>query len=212
MCRRSSRAAARSRRSAVAALLALALPAGCGGDGSAPLSRDGVIARDLRDGGLVLVMRHARTEQTTDEVEVLGDCSRQRNLSEEGRRQAAAVGEAVRGAGIPVGEVRASPMCRTRETAELAFPGEVEIDRTLVSPGVVGTLEDDERRIGALKALASAPPEEGNLLLVTHTGNIGGAFGTATVQEGDVLVVRPAPGGGEPLRVVAPEDWRELGG
>jgi len=171
-----------------------------------------VIARQLHDGGLVLVMRHAKTEQTTDRVEVLGDCERQRNLSAEGREQAAAVGEAIRDAGIPIGEVRASPMCRTRETAELAFPGAVEVDRMLVSPGVVGTMADDERRIDELQELASRTPEEGNLLLVTHTGNIGGAFGEATVQEGDVLVLRPQPDGAEPLRVVAPEEWPELAG
>jgi phosphohistidine phosphatase SixA len=193
-------------------LAALALVAGCGDEEAQTTTREGVIARQLHEGGLLLVMRHARTEQTTDEVEVLGDCERQRNLAAEGREQAAAVGEAIRDAGIPVGEVRTSPMCRTRETAELAFPGQVEIDRTLVSPGVVGTIEDDERRADALKALASAPPPEGNLLLVTHTGNIGGAFGEATVQEGDVLVVRPGPGGGEPLRVVAPDEWAALAG
>ena len=212
MSPRNCRAAVRWRRSA-ALLLAVTVVAGCGGDDTAPPgTRDAVIARQLHDGGLVLVMRHARTEQTTDEVEVLGDCERQRNLSADGREQAAAVGDAIRAAGIPVGEVRASPMCRARETAELAFPGEVEVDRVLVSPGVVGTLSDDERRIDKLKALASRTPDEGNLLLVTHTGNIGGAFGEATVQEGDVLVLRPAAKGAEPLRIVAPEQWPQLAG
>jgi phosphohistidine phosphatase SixA len=211
MSPRNFRAPVRWRRSLP--LLAVALIAGCGdGDGSQTTTRDGVIARQLHAGGLVLVMRHAKTDQTTDRVEVLGDCDRQRNLSAEGREQAAAVGDAIRAAGIPVGEVRASPLCRARETAELAFPGEVAVDRMLVSPGVVGTMADDERRIAALEALASRTPEEGNLLLVTHTGNIGGAFGAATVQEGDVLVLRPRPGGAEPLRIVAPGQWPELAG
>ena len=41
--------------------------------------------------------------------------------------------------------------------------------------------------------------------LVTHTGNIGGAF-DQSVGEGDVLVVR----GDEQLGIVKPGDWQRL--
>jgi phosphohistidine phosphatase SixA len=47
--------------------------------------------------------------------------ARQRNLTDGGRADARAIGAAIRSLGIPIGEVLASPFCRTRETAELIF-------------------------------------------------------------------------------------------
>ncbi len=67
----------------------------------------------VRDGGHVLVMRHATTEQTTDEAgQVIGDCSTQRNLSAQGREQARTMGAAMRALRVPVGDLRASALCR----------------------------------------------------------------------------------------------------
>jgi phosphohistidine phosphatase SixA len=152
---------------------------------------------------VVLVMRHAKTETATDEVEVLGDCSQQRNLSAEGREQARAIGRDVRALGVPVDAVLASPLCRAKETAELAF-GRAKVDRVLVSPGVTGTVEDDDRRIAELKRMTTAPPGSATVL-VTHTGNIGGAF-DQSVEEGDILVLR----GERLLGIVQPADWARL--
>jgi phosphohistidine phosphatase SixA len=189
---------------ALIALLAVLVLAGCGGDEAPALTgTETALAKALREGGVVLVMRHAKTETATDEVEVLGDCTEQRNLSDDGRAQARKLGRDIRALGVPVREVRASPMCRTRETAELAF-GRVTTDRTLITPGVVGTAEDDDRRIARLRTMTTAPPGTATVL-VTHTGNIGGAFGDS-VEEGDVLVVR----GERELGVVRPGDWARL--
>ena len=193
---------------AVVALLALLALSGCGGDsaergGAAPSGKDVALARALEAGGVALVMRHAKTETATDEVEVLGDCSRQRNLSDAGREQARRIGRAVEELGVPIGKVLASPLCRAKETADIAF-GDSEVSRVLVSPGVTGTIEDDDRRIRRLRVLADA--RAGSVkVLVTHTGNIGGAFGES-VEEGDMLVVRD----GKVLGVVGPGDWRRL--
>jgi hypothetical protein len=162
---------------ALLALLAVLALAGCGGDDEPQLTgKERLIATALRDGGVVLVMRHAKTETATDETEVLGDCSQQRNLSEEGREQARAIGRDVKALGVPVDEV-------------------------LVSPGVTGTVEDDDRRIAQLKRMTSAPAGEVTVL-VTHTGNIGGAF-DQSVEEGDMLAFRD----GQLLGVVKPGDW-----
>ena len=192
-------------RRALPFLLTLVVLAGCGDDDDASSSgtKDAALARALANGGVVLVMRHAKTETATDEVEVLGDCSRQRNLSDEGREQAQAIGRDVEALGVPVDEVRASPLCRAKETAEIAF-GRAEVDRTLVSPGVTGTVADDDRRIRRLRRMTSAPPGSA-IVLVTHTGNIGGAF-EQSVEEGDMLVYRD----GRRLGVVGPDDWRRL--
>jgi hypothetical protein len=183
------------------ALLAVLALAGCGGEDEPQLTgREQLLATALQEGGVVLVMRHTKTETATDEVEVLGDCGKQRNLSAEGREQAQQIGRDVKALGVRVAEVRASPLCRAKETADLAF-GDSTVDRVLVSPGVTGTIEDDDRRIARLKRMTSAPPGEVTVL-VTHTGNIGGAF-DQSVEEGDALVFRD----GHLLGVVRPSDW-----
>ena len=51
----------------------------------------------------------------------LEDCSTQRNLSAEGRRQAQAIGEQFRARQIPVEQVLSSRWCRALDTARLAF-------------------------------------------------------------------------------------------
>jgi len=178
---------------------------GCGGDDE-PASAPPRILTALQQGGLVLVFRHAQTEMTTDRQEFLRSCSLQRNLSEAGRRQARAIGAAIRALSIPIDEVRASPMCRARETAELAF-GHVRTNRDLVSPGVIGTAAGDERRANTLRALAERPPPAGkNTVLVTHTGNIGAAFGES-VLEGEMLAYAA---GARLVGRVRPEDWPRL--
>jgi len=190
-------------RRALTCLLALIVLAGCGDDAPEATTREKALADAIAQGGVVLVMRHAITETTTDRVEVLGDCAQQRNLNAEGREQARRIGRDIEALGVPVNDVRASPLCRAKETAELAF-GRTEIDRTLVSPGVTGTAADDERRIRKLRAMTT-PPAGSATVLVTHTGNIGGAF-DQSVQEGDTLVFRD----GKLLGIVTAGDWKRL--
>ncbi|MGC5198741.1 histidine phosphatase family protein, partial [Aphanothece microscopica] len=77
----------------------------------------------LREGGLVL-FRHAIAPGGGDPAGMrLGDCATQRNLDAEGRAQARRIGDAFRAQAAPVGAVLTSRWCRTRETADLAFPG-----------------------------------------------------------------------------------------
>jgi broad specificity phosphatase PhoE len=178
----------------VAVLLTMLV--GCGGDDEPPL------ADDLRDGGHVLVFRHAATHTRVDQQEFLRSCAEQRNLSVAGREQAREIGAAMRELDIPIGEVRTSPMCRTHDTAVLAF-GRATIDGDLVSPGVVGTLEDDERREQALREMVETPPSDGtNTVLVTHTGNIGAALGESIV-EGGML----AYADGRLVGRIPPDEW-----
>ena len=73
---------------------------------------------DLRNGGYIVYLRHAETETALEAVvRDLGDCSRQRNLNEHGRRQAVAIGAKLREQRIGVGTLEASPFCRARQTA-----------------------------------------------------------------------------------------------
>ena len=192
----------------VAVLLASAaslLAAGCGAaddQPSAPATKP--LVRSLQTGGLTLLMRHALTDAAINQRELLRSCATQRNLTVAGREQARAIGRAIRRLRIPIGQVRASPLCRTRDTARLAF-GRVTLDRMLVSPGVVGTDADDRRRARALRAVVRRPPQAGeNTVLVTHSPLIRAASGEETVAEGEILVLG---GGGRIVGRVKAEQW-----
>jgi phosphohistidine phosphatase SixA len=190
-------------------LAALALVAGCGGDDEGEQRATGAdpLVERLREGGLTLVIRHANADENITRQELLRSCAYQRNLTERGREQARAIGRGMRALEVPVGEVRASPMCRTRDTARLAF-GRVTLDRDLITPGIIGTEAGDVRRGKELRELAEQPPQPGeNRVLVTHTGNIGAAFGEETVQEGETLVYAQ---GAELAGQVRAEEWARL--
>src|SRR5918992_1485576 len=110
----------------------------------------------LRRGGYVLALRHAATDfSMSDTTRDLRDCSRQRNLSAEGRRQARSIGSAFRRLGIPVGVVLASPYCRTRETARLAF-GRARSSRDLLSARFLASRAAREGQPERLRRLLAA--------------------------------------------------------
>ncbi|MDH3221137.1 MAG: histidine phosphatase family protein, partial [Gammaproteobacteria bacterium] len=79
----------------------------------------------LRNGGYNIYFRHVATDWSrSDDLRQAGDwldCdpARMRQLSDAGRADARAIGAGMRGLGVPVGEVLASPYCRTMETARL---------------------------------------------------------------------------------------------
>ena len=127
--------------------------------------------RLLGRGGHVVLIRHALAPGFGDPATfTLGDCATQRNLSEEGRRQARAIGHALRAQGIPIEGVFSSQWCRCRETAELAFGAFRE------HPALNSFFERPELKTAqtrAMKALLDEHrPAAGNLILVTHQVNI----------------------------------------
>lgn len=78
----------------------------------------------LADGGIAILLRHAQTEPGVGDPPGfrIGDCSTQRNLSAEGRRQAERIGAAFAARGVRVDAVLSSQWCRCLDTARLAFP------------------------------------------------------------------------------------------
>jgi hypothetical protein len=77
----------------------------------------------LKAPGSIVLFRHALAPGGGDPPGFkAGDCSTQRNLSDEGRVQAQRIGQTLRERGIPVQAVWHSEWCRTRDTAQLAFP------------------------------------------------------------------------------------------
>ncbi|MEP6996671.1 MAG: histidine phosphatase family protein [Betaproteobacteria bacterium] len=164
----------------------------------------------LRAGGLILYFRHTSTDfgQNDDQMSGYEDCARQRNLTDRGRDEARAIGAAIRRLRIPVGDVLASPFCRTRETAQLIF------GRLRVDAAVRGGPASDEAsdRYTALRQLLSTPPPPGTVLAIASHGNpFRAVAGAPYLGEGEAAVIRPLGASG--FRVVAriPKDgWTAL--
>lgn len=175
-----------------AAALMTLVAAACG----APTETTSPLVAGLRDGGHVLVLRHTATDSGVDTTDDPTDCERQRNLSSDGRADAEAIGRALEHLSIPTGDVRASPMCRTMDTARLAF-GDAEADERLLQsadPAGVRMLLDD------------ATSSDGNRVLVGHQGSILEATGV-DLEEGELAVFGP---GGELIATLTVEDWDKL--
>jgi phosphohistidine phosphatase SixA len=77
----------------------------------------------LRAGGCAVLLRHAQTEPGIGDPPNFrpDQCSTQRNLSAEGRSQAARIGQWFTAQGLRASSVQSSAWCRCKDTAELAF-------------------------------------------------------------------------------------------
>ena len=158
---------------------------------------DQALVDALRNGGHVIYFRHARTEWSQhDQVTGPGDWTscdpaRMRQLSDEGRRRARAVGQAMRELGIPVGAVYSSPYCRCVETAELLDLGPVTTTRDILNARAAEYIGGrDTLRRTARSRLATRPPEGTNTVLVAH-GNVFLLAAGERPPEGGAAIVRP---------------------
>jgi phosphohistidine phosphatase SixA len=166
----------------------------------------------LRRGGNVIFLRHAATDssQTDSDTPDLQNCQAQRNLTEQGRADARAIGRAVVTLQISVGQVLASPYCRTLETARLAF-GRAEPTRDLLPTVAAADDAAREALVSGLQRLLGEPPAAGvNTILVSHQFSLQDAAGV-TVEEGEAAVFEPRGAGQfRLLGRVPPEDWTTL--
>lgn len=164
----------------------------------------------LQQGGYVIFFRHAATyrSQLDTDQQNLENCQTQRNLNEAGQAQARTIGEAFRQAQIPVGTILASPYCRTRDTAQLAF-GRVELSQDLIGPYADDA--DEAELAQKLRSLLAMPPGEGtNTILVGHSPNLLAATGLSIV-EGEAAIYAPGREGEFTLiGRVLPEAWTVL--
>jgi broad specificity phosphatase PhoE len=152
----------------------------------------------LREGGNVVLMRHARTEPGVGDPPDfrLGECATQRKLSAEGREQARRIGEAFQRETIRLDEVRSSAWCRCVDTAQLAFGRQVVWPPINSFFGSASAREAQTREVLAAARALRAPT---NWMLVTHQVNITALTGEYLAM-GEVFVTRPE---GERLRVLA---------
>jgi phosphohistidine phosphatase SixA len=146
----------------------------------------------LKAPGSIVLFRHALAPGVGDPPGFkIGDCTTQRNLSDEGKTQAARIGQALRQRGVKVQAVWHSAWCRARDTAELAFP-DLRESAYRAEPAFNSFFSD--RGVAAAQTTAArklllAWPGPGTLGVVTHQVNIT-ALTDMFVQPGEGIVLQ----------------------
>lgn len=158
---------------------------------------DRALLARVRQGGYVLYLRHGTTDNSRADQVPLGDlkdCSRQRVLNEAGRHVAVQVGQYIRKARLPVGQVLHSPLCRARDTAHLAFPdqpgGVQQVDDLLYTANL--TQAEKQPILAVTRHWLSEPVAPGsNRVIVAHAPNMADLIGYFVRPEGTVVIIQP---------------------
>ena len=185
---------------------ALAVAAGIVTNDSTELRREDLMSA-LRSGGYTVILRHARTDRSYQEqVNVVPkERSLQRNLSDDGFKDAALIGVAFRKHGVTFADIISSPMYRCTETAELAAGKPTAITMDL---RVFPTTPEQA-------ALVKTPPKPGtNRILVTHHFVIEiyvPGIRPGDIAESEAVVVRHTTDGRiELVGRITLDDWSAL--
>lgn len=158
-----------------------------------PAAADAGLWDALRSGGHAALLRHAIAPGTGDPANfALRDCTTQRNLSDEGRHQAARIGARFRANGIGTARVYSSQWCRCLETARLLDLGPVQELPALNS--FFGRYERREPQTRALADWLATVSLDAPLVLVTHQVNISALTDVHLAQGAIVIVRRTADG------------------
>ncbi len=175
---------------------------------SAPVSARAIpltnLASELRKGGYVIYFRHAATDFSRSDGAMKGydDCANQRMLSGDGRTSARDIGERIRALKLPMGEVLASPYCRTMETATLAFGQATPKAEIRESQG---------GDYAGLKRLFATPVAQGtNRWIVGHGTPYRAVAGPPHLAEGEAAVMLPQPAGWIVVARVPQEQWQDM--
>lgn len=164
----------------------------------------------LKAGGLVLYFRHASTDFGQNDEQMTGyeDCARQRNLTDAGRAEARAISAAITRLGVPVGDVLASPFCRTMETGRLIF------GRATATPAVRGGPASGvpaDRYAELRKLLSTAPLPGTNVAIISHGNPFRAVTDAPHLAEGEAAVIRPlGPDGFRIVARIAKDGWDAL--
>lgn len=183
---------------------------------TAQTSAEVALVEMLRRGGYNIYFRHVATDWSqSDRVEKRDDwldCdpARMRQLSAAGRADAQAIGVALRSLRIPVGEVLASPYCRTMETARLMDLGPVRASTEVMNLRSASWFGGREAIVTTARRLLSTPPSPGtNRVIVAH-GNVANEATPVYPGEGEAVVFEPLGIGFRLSGRVTPEDWRRI--
>jgi phosphohistidine phosphatase SixA len=152
-------------------------------------AKETLIERAMTRGGYVIYLRHASRLAGPHEpfgaetpLAAFSDCAKQRNLTAAGRGEAVRIGRTFASMGVPIGTVYALPLCRTRDTAGLAF-GHAMLESRLYDPSFVGLL------------LAKRPAKGTNTVLVDTEDQVRQLAGIE-LAPGEAAIFKPDGKGG----------------
>ncbi|TIL73722.1 MAG: histidine phosphatase family protein [Mesorhizobium sp.] len=151
----------------------------------------------LRDGGHVVLLRHAMVTGTTDPANFdIEKCATQVNLSVRGKQQARKIGALFDARAAPVERVLSSRYCRALDTARTAFREEPEpfAPLDLLKTDASGKAAQLEAIMNEISAYSGSD----NVVMVTHLENIMALTGISP-REGEAVIVEPQ---GDGLRVL----------
>lgn len=179
------------------------------------LSGKAIVAA-LHTGGYVLVLRHAsapRTPPAPAQADA-DNAQHERQLDDQGRASARAMGEAMRRLRIPIGQVLSSPTYRALETVRLAQLGQPTTYSQLGDGGQSMQADSTGTRAAWLRAKVAESPTAGtNTIIVTHFPNVNEAFpkDAAGLADGEALVFRPdGHGGALVIGRITIEEWPQF--
>src|SRR5262245_14586493 len=146
----------------------------------------------LAKGGHVVLIRHGNAPPGYGGGPPgfkIDDCKTQRNLDEQGREEARAIGVTFRDHGVRVDRVLSRPWFRVLDTVRLMAVRTVETSWALVPD------RDPSApvRLRELKELVATWPGPGTLVLVTHAFTVRALLGFLPIQ-GETVVLRPGTG------------------
>ena len=132
----------------------------------ADLNKD--LINQLQDGEKLIFIRHAYAPGNGDPINFnLNDCSTQRNLNEDGRKQARDIGEFFKKNKIKIDKVLSSEWCRCKETAKIAFKN-FSTNSFLNSFYSSKFTKNKDKQINSLNDYIIKFKSDKNLILVTH--------------------------------------------
>ena len=154
------------------------------------------LIENLEEGGKLIFIRHAYAPGSGDPNNFnLNDCSTQRNLSEEGKKQAKNIGEFFKNNNIKFDKVLSSEWCRCKETAFNAFE-DFETKDFLNTFYSIKFAKNKKTQVKNLKKYVNKWNSKKNLILVTHY---------VVISE----VLNYAPGSGE--IIISDKDFNKIG-
>lgn len=165
----------------------------------------------LRQGGYVIVMRHASSprEAPAKQSANADNVNRERQLDPQGRASSTAMGEALHDLRIPIGDVLTSPNYRALETVRYAKLGDPKAFAELGDNGQ-SMQGGTPAQAAWLQKKVTQFPAGTNTIIVTHYPNLTGAFPqmAAGVADGEAMVFGPDGKGGAALVArVKIEEW-----
>lgn len=158
----------------------------------------------LRKGGYTLYFRHTSTDfsKLDGAMKNYSDCANQRMLADKGRDEARSIGKAITKLKIPVGQVLASPYCRTMETATLMFGR---------ATGANEIREEAGNNYAGLKRLLSQPvAPTANRMIVGHGTPFRAIAGPPHLSEGEAVVLKKLGDNYVVVARVTLADWAML--